>query len=176
MTVCKSACLFKSLADHSRMLAEYENWGKWVRWSESSASRLSSGVRMRGERRKHPPEISVRGHVKKKNKKQCSFRALVTQAHLLTFVRGGYCYALCCEFIIKVTRVCLWCDLGLEGWNKLRRRRIHFIFSTSTSISHIYFYSLRHGTFFSITSCQLIEMKNLWLITSLASSGPPPSL
>ena len=31
-------------------------------------------------------------------------------------------------------------------------------------------------TFFCTTSCQLMVMKNLWVITSLASSGPPPNL
>lgn len=31
-------------------------------------------------------------------------------------------------------------------------------------------------TFFCTTSCQLMVIKNLWLITSLASSGPPPNL
>ena len=50
-----------------------------------------------------------------------------TFVYLLTLVRGSYCYGLCCELVIEVTRVRLRCDLWLEGWNKLRRSRIHFI-------------------------------------------------
>ena len=51
----------------------------------------------------------------------------MTDVYLLTLVRGSYCYGLCCELVIEVARVRLRCDLGLEGWNKLRRSRISMI-------------------------------------------------
>lgn len=54
-------------------------------------------------------------------------KAQMTDVYLLTLVRGSYCYGLCCELIIEVARVRLRCDLGLEGWNKLRRSRISMI-------------------------------------------------
>lgn len=40
--VMAAACVRPVAVAHSRMLAEYENWGKCVRWSSSSEPRLSS--------------------------------------------------------------------------------------------------------------------------------------
>lgn len=109
------------------------------------------------------------------NTYKSNLKAQTTDVDLLTLVRGRYCYGLCCELVIEVTCVRLWCYLGLEGWNELRRRSILVILHSDRLHLMVTSYVL-HLTFFSRTSCQLMEVKNLWLITSLASSGPPPSL
>lgn len=93
---------------------------------------------------------------------------------ILTLVRGRNCDGLCCELVIEVTRVRLRCYLRLEGRNELRRRK-EVLLHSETLILNVFFIC-RYLTFFSRTSCQLMEVKNLWIITSLASSGPPPSL
>lgn len=60
--------------------------------------------------------------LKTDGKDHTSLETWITGAGLLTLVWRCYCNGLCCELIIEVTCVCLWCDLGLKRWNKLQRR------------------------------------------------------
>ena len=62
-----------------------------------------------------------------------------TGADLLTLIWRSYRDSLCCELIIKVARVCLWCYLGLKWWNKLRRRRKSQILDSNLHLSIIQF-------------------------------------
>lgn len=63
-----------------------------------------------------------------------------------------------------------------EGWAADEMKRWLFIWSILNTLRWMSGLVFVASTFFWRTSCQLMELKNLCVITSLASSGLPPSL
>lgn len=91
----------------------------------------------------------------------------------LTLVRRRNGDGLSSELVVEVASVRFWRHLRFEGRIQLQREK------NEPSENPHQLSARSHGTtftFFCSTSSQFIEEKNLCDITSLASSGPPPSL